>query len=69
MDSAPSRFISATASTASPRTRRVLSHVSGSPSVDENTTLGMVVSAPVASSSSDASDDVSAFVANPDIRR
>ncbi len=67
----PSRFIAPTASTASPLTSRVLAHDSGACSVDENTTLGRLVSSAMAASSlvvsstSDAADSA----ANPDISR
>lgn len=66
----PSRFIAATVSTASPSTSRVLGHDNGASSVDENTTLGRLVSAFVAASSAVASSaDTSESAANPDIRR
>jgi hypothetical protein len=64
---APSRFIPATASTASPPMSWVLAQANGGCSVDENTTFGVAASSSTAAASSASS--VSASAANPDISR
>ena len=68
---APSRFIAATDSTASPPTSRVLDHASGASSVEENTTFDARSSSAIelASSLRSSSDPDAGAVAKPDIRR
>ena len=61
------RFMSCTASTASPSTSSVLAHASGLSKVEENTTLGVSVIAarPGSSGMSAAYPDISRYVVAP----
>jgi hypothetical protein len=63
------RFISATASTASPLTSWVLAHDNGASSVEENTTLCSLASSAMARSSAVSFADAPNPLANPYISR